>query len=94
MAECKCSICGETFDNGDELADHIRQSHGGANEESYECSICGERFESDADPYSTHERGTRKLGHIDLKRKNSAIESLGWCYKQLEWGLVVLEISY
>lgn len=49
MAGFKCSICGEVFDNGDELAEHVRESHGKEDVEDYECSICGDRFESSAD---------------------------------------------
>lgn len=46
MAEFECSICGEVFDNADELAEHIRDAHAGTDVEDFECSVCGERFES------------------------------------------------
>ncbi len=45
----KCSICGETFENGDELAEHVKEAHGGQDIENFECSICYERFESESD---------------------------------------------
>jgi DNA-directed RNA polymerase subunit RPC12/RpoP len=49
MAEYKCSICGEVFDNGDELAEHVRDAHPGQDVEDYECDICYERFETESD---------------------------------------------
>lgn len=49
LAEYKCSVCGEVFDNGDELAEHIKEAHSGAGAAGFECNECGERFESEAD---------------------------------------------
>jgi hypothetical protein len=50
MAGCKCSICGEVFDDADELAEHVRDVHQGQQDvEDYECNICYERFESEGD---------------------------------------------
>jgi uncharacterized C2H2 Zn-finger protein len=49
LAEFKCSVCGEVFDNGDELAEHVKEAHAGVDVENFECSKCGERFESSAD---------------------------------------------
>jgi len=46
LAEFKCSVCGELFDNGDELAEHVREAHSGVDAENFECSVCGDRFES------------------------------------------------
>lgn len=49
MGGIKCSLCGETFDDAEELAEHIKEAHSGADVENYECSICGSRFETKED---------------------------------------------
>ncbi|MGD0729058.1 MAG: C2H2-type zinc finger protein [Candidatus Micrarchaeaceae archaeon] len=50
MGDFKCTLCGATFGDVEELQDHIKDAHGGApDEENFECSICGQRFESAAD---------------------------------------------
>lgn len=49
MPNFKCSVCGETFDNAQELEEHENEAHAKENVENYECNECGERFESAAD---------------------------------------------
>lgn len=49
MAQFKCSVCGDVFDNGDELAEHVKEAHGNEEVEDFECNICGERFETAPD---------------------------------------------
>ena len=49
MPKFECSTCGDVFANGDELAEHIRESHSGVSGQTFECSVCGQRFSDEAD---------------------------------------------
>ena len=45
MGDFECSECGATFDNAEELADHIKEDHTeGGEEAAFQCKKCGEQF--------------------------------------------------
>jgi hypothetical protein len=46
MEDYECSVCGETFQNEDELAYHIREAHASEDIRNFKCSLCGDTFET------------------------------------------------
>ncbi len=49
MPRFECGACGASFSDGDALAAHIRDAHGGPGPApTFECSICNQRFNDEA----------------------------------------------
>jgi uncharacterized C2H2 Zn-finger protein len=47
MEDFECGVCGETFDNKDQLVEHIKEVHNDINTgANYKCAECGDVFGS------------------------------------------------
>ncbi len=49
MESYECSICDETFQTKEELAEHMEEAHGSAVVQNYKCAVCGETFNSEGE---------------------------------------------
>lgn len=62
MEDFECGVCGETFQNEDQLAEHIKEAHNAVNTGAdFKCSECGETF-SDEGALEAHIKADHPSG--------------------------------
>ena len=52
MGDYKCGVCGDEFDDEEELEEHVKEAHSNQDYGDYECSICDEKFETKDELYA------------------------------------------